>query len=207
MVRRIVPPSCSPRPLSTRRRPEKRRRASSVQTLCPALAPEAGPGRRLQHGCPPRARVGKSSAAMVWPASLAWTTIRWAIALTMPSPRPCSEFVEPPRTDTPELHRWPPRHPAPRCSPRHGHPPTAAGVAPRVVMEILGHSQISITMTRVHARRAVHAAGSHESPACWLHQPPSSSVPDTRPSEAAGPIPTTRRCAAPPRSVLWCARR
>lgn len=35
---------------------------------------------------------------------------------------------------------------APRCSPRHGHPPYGTGVAPRVVVEILGHSQISITM-------------------------------------------------------------
>ncbi|SFF02962.1 hypothetical protein SAMN02787118_103396 [Streptomyces mirabilis] len=34
----------------------------------------------------------KSSAVTVWPAWLSWITTRWAIALTMPRPRPCVAF-------------------------------------------------------------------------------------------------------------------
>ncbi|WP_417159335.1 tyrosine-type recombinase/integrase [Streptomyces bottropensis] len=53
---------------------------------------------------------------------------------------------------------------------------TAAGLAPRVVMEILGHSQISNHHGRVPARRAGHPARGHETHGPAAEEVPRSSV-------------------------------
>ena len=72
---------------------------------------------------------------------------------------------------------------------------TAAGLAPRVVMEILGYSQISNHHGRIHARRARHPARGHE-----IHGPAAQEVPRSSVTVAVGVRPG---CQTPRHRCIW----